>query len=86
MLRQWFWLDLCTKQVVDARACANQFLPHNFSCIKLIDTRTVQADSCLNSEQIDTLFINVWGQEGGLGGGAFWVGGPKLTCDCHGIV
>ena len=57
MLRQWFWLDLCTKQVVDARACANQFLPHNFSCIKLIDTRTVQADSCLNSEQIDTLFI-----------------------------
>jgi len=48
--------------------------------------RTVHADSCLNSEQIDTLFINVWGQEGGLGGGAFWVGGPKLTCDCHGIV
>jgi len=31
--------------------------------------RTVQADSCLNSEQIDTLFISVGGQEGGLGGG-----------------
>jgi len=30
--------------------------------------RTVQADSCLNSEQIDTLFISVGGQEGGLGG------------------
>ena len=26
--------------------------------------RTVQADSCLNSEQIDTLFISVGGQEG----------------------
>jgi len=31
--------------------------------------RTVQADSCLDSEQIDTLFISVGGQEGGLGGG-----------------
>ena len=31
--------------------------------------RTVQADSCLISEQIDTLFISVGGQEGGLGGG-----------------
>jgi len=38
--------------------------------------RTVQADSCLNSEQIDTLFISV----GGLGGGCF---GPKFTRDCH---
>jgi len=32
--------------------------------------RTVQADSCLNSEQIDTLFISVGGEEGGIGG---WV-------------
>jgi len=31
--------------------------------------KTVQADSCLNSEQIDALFISVGGQEGGLGGG-----------------
>jgi len=31
--------------------------------------RTVQADSCLNSEQIETLFISVGGQEGRLGGG-----------------
>ena len=29
--------------------------------------RTVQTDSCLNSEQIDTLFMSVGGQEGGFG-------------------
>jgi hypothetical protein len=45
--------------------------------------KTVQAGSCLSSEQIDTLFICVGGQEGGLGGGAFWAEGPKFTCDCH---
>ena len=28
-----------------------------------------QGDSCLNSEQIDTLFISGGGQGGGLGGG-----------------
>ena len=84
MLRQWFWLDLCTKQVVDARACANQFLPYSSSGIALFGVRTVQADSCLNSEQIDTLFISVGGQGGGLGGGGvFWAGGPKFTRDCH---
>ena len=27
----------------------------------------MQADSCLHSEQIDTLFSNVGGQEGGSG-------------------
>ena len=32
---------------------------------------TVWADTCLNYEQIDTLFISVGGQEGGLGGGPF---------------
>jgi len=31
--------------------------------------RTVQAEGCLNFKQIDTLFISVKGQEGGLGGG-----------------
>jgi len=31
---------------------------------------TVQVDSCLTFEQIDTLYISVGGQEGGLGG---WV-------------
>jgi hypothetical protein len=65
--RQRFWLDLCTKQVVSARACANQFLPNSSSGIALFGMRTVQADSCLNSEQNDTLFISVGGQEGGLG-------------------
>jgi len=32
--------------------------------------KTVQAVSCLNSEQIDTLFNSVGGQEGGFEG---WV-------------
>jgi hypothetical protein len=59
VLWQSFWLDLCTKQVVSARACANQFLPYSSSGIALFGMRTVQADSCLNPEQIDTLFISV---------------------------
>jgi len=50
--------------------CANQFLPYSSSGIALFGIRTVQADSCLNSEQIDTLFNSVGGQEGGFGG---WV-------------
>jgi hypothetical protein len=29
--------------------------------------------------RIDTLFISVGGQEGGLGGGTFLAGGPKFT-------
>ena len=45
--------------------------------------RTIQADSCLNSEQIDTLFISVGGQEGGFGGGPFWAGGPEYLRVCH---
>jgi hypothetical protein len=69
VLWQRFWLDLCTKEVVSARACANQFLPNSSLGIALFGMRTVQADSCLNSEQIDTLLISVGGQEGGLGGG-----------------
>jgi hypothetical protein len=42
--------------------------------IAISGIRTVQADSCLISEQIDTLFISVGGKEGGLGGGYF---GPE---------
>jgi len=84
MLWHRYWLDLCTEQVVSARACANQFLPCSSSGIALLGMRSVQADSCLNSEQIDTLFISVGGQEGGLrGGGAFWAGGPNNAHDCH---
>jgi hypothetical protein len=64
LLWQRFWLNLCTKQVVSARACVNQFLPYSSSCIALFGMRTVQADSCLNSEQIDTLFISVVGLGG----------------------
>jgi len=55
--------------VVNARACANQCLPYNSSRMKIIDMRTVQADSCLNSEQNDTLFSSMGGQEEGLGRG-----------------
>ena len=80
---QKFWLDLCTKQVVSGRACANQFLPYSSSGIALFGMRTVQADSCSNSEQIDTLLL-VWGFSNGvLGGGSFWAGGPKFTHGCH---
>jgi len=67
VLWQRFWLDSCTKQVVSARACAYQFLPYNSSGINLFGKRTVQADSCLHSEQINTLFYSVGGQEGGGG-------------------
>jgi hypothetical protein len=69
VLWQRFWLDLCTKQVVSTRACANQFLPYSSSGIVLFGMKTVQADSCLNSEQIYTTFISVRRQEGGFGGG-----------------
>jgi len=61
--------------VVSARACANRFLPYSSSGIAILGMRTVQADSCLHSKQIDTLFISVGGQEGGLGGGGYF--GPE---------
>ena len=67
--------------MVSARACANQFLPYSSSGIAEFGMRTVQADSCLKSEQIDTLFISAGGQEGGFGGGVFWAGGAKFTRD-----
>ena len=56
---------MCTEQVVSARAYANQFLSYNSLRIKIIDMRTLQAYSCLNSEQIDTHFNSVGGQERG---------------------
>ena len=44
--------------------------------------RTVQADSCLNSEQIDTLFSRRV-RKGALGGGwSFCAGDPKLGHAC----
>ena len=63
----------------------NQFLPYSSSGIALFGMRTVQADSCLNSGQIDTLFISWGGQDGGWGGVSFWAGDPKFTRDCHEI-
>ena len=66
--------------MVSARACANQFLPCSSSGIALFGMRTVQANSCLDSEQIGTLFnISVGGLEGSWGGGAFGAGDPKFT-------
>jgi len=73
--------------VVGARACANQLLPYSSSGIALFGMRTVQADSCSNSEQIETLFISGGGQEGGWGGGgAFWAGGPEFTRACQDFI
>jgi len=57
--------------------------PITLHALNKIDIRTVQADSCLNFEQIDTLLISVGGQEGGLGGGVILGQRPKLTRDCH---
>ena len=36
MLWQRFWLDLCTKQVVSARACAHHVLSYSLSGITLL--------------------------------------------------
>jgi hypothetical protein len=46
----------------------------------------MQTDSCLNSEQLDTLSISVGGHEGNWGGGSFRGGGPNFTRDCQEIV
>ena len=54
------------------------FFPCNSSGIATFGMRTVQADSCLSSEKIDTLFISVGGQEGGWGGGVILGQRPKI--------
>ena len=79
MLWQGFWLELCTKQVVSARACANQFLPCSSSGIALFGMKTVQADSCLNSEQIAT-FLLMWGVRKGCWGGGGILGRRFKKC------
>ena len=84
MLWQRLWLKLCTKQVVSATACINRFLPYSSSGIAIFGMRTVQADSCLNSEQIDTLFNHVGGQDGGLGVGGHF--GPNLLATVRNII
>ena len=45
------------------------FCPTARQVLHYLACKTVQADCCFNAEQIDTLFISVGGQEGGLGGG-----------------
>jgi len=57
-------------------------LPYSSSGIALFGMKTVQAYSCLNSEQNGTLFISVGGQEGGFGGWVVILGQrPKIwTC------
>ena len=87
VLWQRFWLDLCTKQVVSARACAYRYLPYNSSGIDFYGKRTVQADSCLHSEQSDTLFVGVGSQEGGFGGWMVIMGRrPKIDTWLSGIL
>ena len=78
VLWQRFWLDLCTKQEVSARAWAYRFLPYSSSGITLFGMRTVQADSCLNAEQIDTLFISVGVRKGVWRGGDILGRRPKI--------
>ena len=68
VLRQRFKLDSCTKQVISAGACPHRVLPYSSSGITSFGMKNVQANRCLDSEQIDTLFISVGGQEGGFGG------------------
>ena len=62
--------------MVSARACAYQLLPYTLQV--LIYMITVQADSCLYSEQIDTHLL-VWGvRKGGGGGGNLGPEAQKL--------
>jgi len=60
---------ICALNRWSVQECAQTSLHYCSSNIALFGMRTVQADSCLNSEQIHTLFISVGGQEGGLEGG-----------------
>ena len=57
------------KTVGHCKSCVHiSFCPITLQVLNLFNTRMVQADSCLNSEQIDTLLISVGGQEGVFGG------------------
>ena len=62
---------ICALNKWSVQECAQtSFFAVNSSGIAIFGMRTVQAVSCLSSEQIDTLFISVGGQEGfGEGGG-----------------
>jgi len=62
------WICALHRWSVKERA-QTSFLSYSLSGIALSGIRTVQAHSCLNSEQIDTLFISVGGQEGVFRGG-----------------
>ena len=55
--------------------------PITLHALNKIDIRTVQADSCLNFEQIDTLLISGGGQDG-LGGGGVILGRRHKTLTC----
>ena len=60
---------ICALNKWSVQECTQtSFLPCSSSGIALFGMRSVQADSCLNSEHIDALCISVGGQEG-LGGG-----------------
>ena len=76
------WICALKRRSVQERAQTNYLLPYCSSGNALFGLITVQADSCLNSEQIDTLFISVGGQEEGFGGWVVILGRrPKIwTC------
>ena len=50
------------------------FSPLTLQGVHLFGKGTMQADSCLHSEQINTLVISVGGQDSVFGGGSFWDG------------
>ena len=60
--------------------------PYNNSSsgFNLVGKRTVQADGCLYSEHIDTLFISVGGQKGVFGGGGILGRRPKIDTGLSG--
>ena len=56
---------ICALNKWSVQECTQtSFLPCSSSGIALFGMRSVQADSCLNSEHIDALCISVGGQEG----------------------
>ena len=56
------WICALNRWSVQERAQTS--LPYSLSGIALIAMKTLQADSCFNSDQIDTLFISVGGHFG----------------------
>jgi len=58
------WICALNRSVQERTQTSCCPIAYSSSGIALFGMRTVQANSCSNSEQIDTLFISVRGQEG----------------------